>query len=112
MTVVGRGLIFQPVLVTLYKNYAHYNNDTIIIIQNIIIDWYRFSIKVKNKKAKKKPQANVFDMALKLSTLNKKQKQKMTDYNEKRDRIYLTINRNKSVPKTTLNRQLKFQESA
>ena len=67
--VLGRGLIFQPVLASLpYTQTCTYNNDTIITLQNIL------TLQIFHQTKKKTIQANVFDMALKWSMLHVKKK--------------------------------------
>ena len=71
MTVLGRGLIFQPVLASLPDiQTCTYNNDTMITLQNILT----LQIFHQNcyKKKKNTMQADVFDMALNLSPLHVK----------------------------------------
>ena len=61
VTVFGRGLVFQPALLT-----CTYNNDTIIILQKKNRH-YRFPSKFTLKKV---VQARLIDMALKLNRLS------------------------------------------
>ena len=111
MTVLGRGLVFQPVLVT---HICTYNSNNIITLQSIDITDF-LSKKQKNKKKKctyrphllpippPPPQAHnynnirshdtseCFDMSLQLSKLHikkDKNQNQMTNIN----RIFLTIN--------------------
>ena len=109
MGVLGRGLAFQPVLVSLpYTQTYTYDNDTTITLQNILTlkifhqnYFLKNKIKNKNKQTNKQQQqqqkpkhqnptilTNVFDMALKVNTLHVKKWQR-TDSHEKRNRIYL-----------------------
>ena len=65
MTVLGHDLIFQPVLASLpYTQTCIYNNDTIITLQNVL------TLQLFHQNIRCKIQANVFDLALKLSTLH------------------------------------------
>ena len=75
MTVLGRGLIFQPVLASLpYTQTCAYNSDTVSTLQNITdITDFPSTLKIKIKTYKKSHDTtDCFDMALKLSTLQAK----------------------------------------
>ena len=90
MTVLGRGLIFQPVLASLpYTQTCTYNSDTIITLQNLLTVQIFGQNNFFNPPPKKKKDNNnnnnnnkthdtskCFEMALKLSTLHVKKKTK------------------------------------
>ena len=78
MTVLGRSLIFQPVLTSLpYTQTCTYdNNDTIITLQNLLTLQVFHQNYEKGNMQKNTMGANVFDIALNLSTLHVKKNSK------------------------------------
>ena len=113
MTVLGRGLVFQPVLVT---QTCTDNSNNIITLQNIdITDFPSKKKKFKrthqppppppkkphNNKKRSHDSSECFDMSLKLSKLHVKKWQRSKS-NDKHNRIYLTIDKTKICVKTAL----------
>ena len=114
MTVLGRGLLFQPVLVT---QTCSYNSNNIITLQNIEItdfssqkNFFQKNIttpplappppkkkthpKTHNNNNRSHNTSECFDMSLKLSKLHVKKRQRSKS-NDKYNRIYLTSDKTK-----------------
>ena len=73
MAVLGRGLIFQPVLASLpYTQTCTYNSDNIITLQNILTLQIPIKINLKKTYRKSHDTSECFDVALTLSTLDVK----------------------------------------